>query len=328
MNPKTALDPVEALEQALRFYMGICGNTAHSVTRTSAQQAYAQASTALEALTAARSAAEAVPVAWMYDSREINGLVTAYEPSPDSDTHNIRPLYAHPVPAKRFNPDACPRCFGKRVTSPDDPSRPWALSCDACGHVWDAKREADQQGAKRERAEAAIDFALKVELYKGEGDIFLRLWRAGNYQKIAEDFPEFKGTPAPAAAVEGRHGAVTDANRYRRLCVIGCAPYGSENLDQGTVIRFQSLDAFIDADIKAHSSRGEIKHSATPPATPGLQWEAVAEVLADELRDWTERGGSALDRECLAVRSVRRQIAALLPEPQRAEFVKAAGGAS
>lgn len=69
MNPKTALDLVEALEQALRFYMGICGNTAHSVTRTSAQQAYAQASTALEALTAARSAAEAVPVSGRQTSR-------------------------------------------------------------------------------------------------------------------------------------------------------------------------------------------------------------------------------------------------------------------
>jgi hypothetical protein len=55
-----------------------------------------------------------------------------------------------------------------------------------------------------------------------------------------------------------------DARRYRRLQVLGCAPYGSTNLESGTVQRFSNLDAFVDADIKGHPSRGEAVQ--TPPS--------------------------------------------------------------
>lgn len=48
-----------------------------------------------------------------------------------------------------------------------------------------------------------------------------------------------------------------DARRYRRLQILGCAPYGSRNLDNGTVLRATGLDDFVDADMAVHSSRGE-----------------------------------------------------------------------
>jgi hypothetical protein len=50
-----------------------------------------------------------------------------------------------------------------------------------------------------------------------------------------------------------------DAARYRRLRVLGCAPIDTKELDAGLVMRFQNLDDHLDADIKAHASRGEFK---------------------------------------------------------------------
>lgn len=54
-----------------------------------------------------------------------------------------------------------------------------------------------------------------------------------------------------------------DAARYRRLQVLGAAPGGSKHLDNGTVLRFSGLDAAVDADLRAHPSRGEFR-----PTTP------------------------------------------------------------
>lgn len=48
-----------------------------------------------------------------------------------------------------------------------------------------------------------------------------------------------------------------DARRYRRLRVLGAAPCGTRDLNNGTVMCFTTLDAFVDADIAAHPSRGE-----------------------------------------------------------------------
>lgn len=53
-----------------------------------------------------------------------------------------------------------------------------------------------------------------------------------------------------------------DAARYRRLRVLGAVPSTSPNLEAGTVLCFTSLDAFVDADIAAHPSRGEAKETA------------------------------------------------------------------
>ena len=48
-----------------------------------------------------------------------------------------------------------------------------------------------------------------------------------------------------------------DAARYQRLRILGVAPMGSQVLARGLVIRFQTLDSFVDEDMKAHTSRGE-----------------------------------------------------------------------
>lgn len=50
---------------------------------------------------------------------------------------------------------------------------------------------------------------------------------------------------------------IRDAERYRRLRVLGCAPHGSSLLDNGQVMRFTSLDKFVDHDLTYYPSRGE-----------------------------------------------------------------------
>jgi hypothetical protein len=48
-----------------------------------------------------------------------------------------------------------------------------------------------------------------------------------------------------------------DAKRYRRLRVVGVAPYNTPELERGFVLRFTNLDEFMDAEFLAHPSRGE-----------------------------------------------------------------------
>jgi hypothetical protein len=61
----------------------------------------------------------------------------------------------------------------------------------------------------------------------------------------------------------------TDAQRYERLRVLGAAPGGSKQLAAGTVLCFQGLDDFVDADIVAYPSRGEAEAAhALQPAAP------------------------------------------------------------
>lgn len=64
-----------------------------------------------------------------------------------------------------------------------------------------------------------------------------------------------------------------DAARYRRLHLLGCAPMGAPELDEGLVLRFSNLDAFVDADLKAYPSRGE----AVPPTATVEQREDAIE---------------------------------------------------
>lgn len=82
-------------------------------------------------------------------------------------------------------------------------------------------------------------------------------------QALAEQWAAMGGDVRPLAFTHQPEAAGVDARRYRRLQILGAAPYGSKNLDHGTVLRFQSLDAFVDADIDAYPSRGE---SAQPEA--------------------------------------------------------------
>ena len=51
--------------------------------------------------------------------------------------------------------------------------------------------------------------------------------------------------------------AKKDGERYNRLRVLGCAVFGSNQLENGTVIRFQTLDEVVDLDLARHKSRGE-----------------------------------------------------------------------
>jgi hypothetical protein len=50
-----------------------------------------------------------------------------------------------------------------------------------------------------------------------------------------------------------------DAQRYRRLRVLGVAPSGSKHLEEGNVLRFTNLDEYTDRDIRVMPSRGEAR---------------------------------------------------------------------
>lgn len=67
-----------------------------------------------------------------------------------------------------------------------------------------------------------------------------------------------------AEALERNASLEADAVRYRRLQVIGCAPGGSKQLDNATVIRFSELDSFVDADLKAVPYRGDFRDKERP----------------------------------------------------------------
>ena len=79
-------------------------------------------------------------------------------------------------------------------------------------------------------------------------------------------------TPAPIAR---------DAARYARLRILGCAPAGTRQLEQGSVLRAQSLDAVVDADMKTHPSRGEAVPAGEPPVLDAQPLELVRQRCAD-----------------------------------------------
>lgn len=100
-----------------------------------------------------------------------------------------------------------------------------------------------------------------------KGERFPRDWEIHEALRLTAD--RLSATPPrEVAAVEP--SVMKDANRYQRLRVLGAAPGNSKNLEAGTVLRFQSLDAFIDEDISHYPSRGEVKHTiAESPARQG-----------------------------------------------------------
>jgi len=61
--------------------------------------------------------------------------------------------------------------------------------------------------------------------------------------------------------IPARTETVIDAARYRRLRIPGAAPEESENLVDGTVLRFTNLDEYVDNDIADVPSRGEASRS-------------------------------------------------------------------
>lgn len=106
-----------------------------------------------------------------------------------------------------------------------------------------------------------------------------------------------------------------DAARWRRLCILGAAPMGSKNLDAGTVLRFQSLEQFVDDDLAAHPSRGEAK--ANPlPADPVREALVMAlDRAATMLERVTRKGGFVVGCDAAA-------------KEARAAIAKANGGAA
>lgn len=60
-----------------------------------------------------------------------------------------------------------------------------------------------------------------------------------------------------------------DAMRYRRLRVLGCAPAETKQLEQGSILRFQNLDEFIDKDLEHVPSRGE---AVEIPSRTAKEW--------------------------------------------------------
>lgn len=59
-----------------------------------------------------------------------------------------------------------------------------------------------------------------------------------------------------------RSTILRDALRYRRLRILGAALGGSPHAEQGTVLRFTSLDAMVDEDIQMHRTRGEVTETS------------------------------------------------------------------
>jgi len=59
-----------------------------------------------------------------------------------------------------------------------------------------------------------------------------------------------------------------DVLRYRRLRILGAAPGGSIQVEQGTVLRFATLDKAIDEDISAVPNRGETLWASAEPRDP------------------------------------------------------------
>lgn len=121
---------------------------------------------------------------------------------------------------------------------------------------------------------------------------------------LAEEATGVEYEPLYAAAHARRPdaGAAVEARRYRRLQILGAAPFGSKNLDTGTVLRFQSLDAFVDADISAHPSRGEsAQPEAAQPQPKGTTVEEAAKAVFQQLAGWCGQpwveGGNSLKQD-------------------------------
>jgi hypothetical protein len=86
-------------------------------------------------------------------------------------------------------------------------------------------------------------------------------------------------------------GEAADATRYRRLRILGAAVYGSQELDKGHVLRFQSLDELLDRDLATFASRGE-----TSPATPTAT-ASQKDAKEAAIRMWNQCGEQILQAD-------------------------------
>ena len=98
-------------------------------------------------------------------------------------------------------------------------------------------------------SEEMLPFLCDWEQDPERGQLEDRLW--DKFQSLLKDDDPVKQQSANAKQEN------IDAIRYARLRILGAAPYGTAQLEKGTVLRFQSLDALVDADINLYANRGE-----------------------------------------------------------------------
>jgi hypothetical protein len=115
------------------------------------------------------------------------------------------------------------------------------------------------------------------------------------FKSIVEDFTSLPAKVAAATKVsEASVSNEQDAARYRRLRILGCVPFAEEGF-----YRFQNLDSFIDADLRAHKSRGECE--PTTNELPDYR-QALTDLVAfvERIRDNSDGRWPAPDMNCAA----------------------------
>lgn len=118
---------------------------------------------------------------------------------------------------------------------------------------------AAQAEVKRLRAlltEARDDVSGELDSMRQRYGTGYKQQRIANQAELLARIDAALSTPADTAEIDR---LAADAGRYQRLRILGVAPGGSEQLRNGTVLRFQSLDSYVDTDVKAYPSRGEYR---------------------------------------------------------------------
>lgn len=120
------------------------------------------------------------------------------------------------------------------------------------------------------------------------------------------------GVPTPPTWDEQR-----DAKRYRRLRILGCAPVDTVQLEDGTVIRCQALDAFIDADLRLAPSREKdvqaMLTALDAANSPSAELEASALAHASTAHDDEDANRHQWDKLTPEARRVRLRAHLLTP---------------
>lgn len=153
-------------------------------------------------------------------------------------------------------------------------------------------------------AAAAVHGGEAVGYFQNLGSSISQV--SDEYKDEPDVFPLYT-TPQPAIAVKADNKVLLDARRYRRLQILGAAPFGSDNLFAGTVLRFQGLDAFLDADLKSQSSRGEaqpidasiheiVALQATSPSAPIAEGDEQVGLPVTQEPKYTTDGHSIINR--------------------------------
>jgi hypothetical protein len=101
--------------------------------------------------------------------------------------------------------------------------------------------------------------------------------KAAGWPSEKETYPSPEPGKALGASAPVDEDMVKDAQRYRRLRILGCAPAESQHLNNGFVLRFTNLDEAVDADIR-FINRGDW-NGKEDEARPKPKEEAVKATL-------------------------------------------------